>query len=400
MGVFSRRNKDGSLTYYVDYYDPDTYDPTTGKPVRVRRSIGPRKKDADREWHFIKTTILTKGTLTDLNVRQSPRFEEWAQTYLQNFCSGNAPKTLEMKRSQMETLVDFFGKQKRLRMNGIRPLHVLAYVRQRQEYGNRLYPGRPIARTVNMGLELLRHMWNCAKPERYVIGENPVQRACFIDEKRKEILILTEPEFRSILEFAAVRDGKQRRTGARLSDLILWIRFTGCRFGEALRLHKDDVNWILGQFTFKETKTGRDRTLPLLPHLAEILERQDVSDGSFFGPELERNRYRMSWQVVREESGFLQLTFHHFRHMASTQMHRMGVSPVVAETVLGHAVKGMMGRYTHPTIDDLADALTKLALPFPSGTGVVTNWSHGSESGPEGENQPLHKAADIIELQA
>ena len=281
----------------------------------------------------------------------------------------------------MVVLVEYFDKRLKLRMNGITPLHVLNFIRWRFDGGHRPYPDRPVKpRTVAAEVELLRHMWNCAKGERLAAGENPVLDKDIPKRGSLEITILAEEDFQALLT-ACQEDDKHRRGGtAPVSDIVLFLRYTGCRVGEALKLHVNDVNHLLGTFTFKNTKNHENRTLPLIPHLAEILDRQAPVDGRYFGGYGQRNRVRQAWERIRERAGFADYRLHDLRHLASTLM-QWRADPFSCEKVLGHKIPGMRGHYGHAVWEGLTTALQKLAEPLPSGIRHDTQMTHGESSG-------------------
>ena len=160
----------------------------------------------------------------------------------------------------------------------------------------------------------------------------------------------------------------------------------------------EDVNWTLDEFTFKDTKNRENRTLPLLPHLAAILERQEPVDGFFFGGSVFKNSLRLAWEKARTAVDLEDLHLHDFRHMASSWMQRQGVDFISNEYVLGHKIPGMLGYYAQSYPEGVHEALTKLAQPFPNSDRRVTNrWQIG-ETGTEGENPLDGKSARVIEL--
>jgi integrase len=378
MALFFRTRRDGTRVWGVDYYDPDTR-------RRVKKRIGSKKR-AQRELRLILGAIEDKGTLTGLLAARSPRLGEWAAIYLDHLCADNAPHTLEQKHSQLALMADYFD-GRGIRLSGLTDLQISAYVRWRLDRGHRLYPGRPIAaRTVNMELQLLRDVWNRAKHDGKVRGDNPITGRVMLAEDPRAPVILTESQFQAVLAACADQDARQRRPGAGLRDLLLFIRYTGCRWAsEALPLRLEDVSPGLGQLVFVRPKLAgrrarhrKPRILPLVAHLAELLDRLEPiiiaasapapSGACYFGGPAERNRFRMAWERARAAAGFPDLCLHHFRHMASSHMQRLGVDPLSLEAVLGHKLPGMLGHYGHATLDGLARALLALAQPFPDRT--------------------------------
>lgn len=415
MSVFSRKNTDGSYSAGVDYRDPDTRrriryvvarDSTRAKVV----------KKAEAEWSMIRANVLTGGAFADLTVRKSPTFEEWTRRYLTEFCQRNAPATRSQKIRQAEMLVGFFARKRRCRLNEITPLTVEAFIAWRSEMGHRRLVGRILReRTIDAELELLRHLWNVARSERLVRGDNPVEKQLLLKNRkdnggrytrgRRKPTILTEEAFQTFLIGCHDDDSHRHRPEetAPTADFALFSRYTGCRAGEALRLVPVDLDRAGRSLTFRETKNGDPRMIPVLPHVLAILDRQPAINGSFFGEPADLtgrygyNRYRVAFQRVSEATG-IDLTIHDLRHNASSQMQRQGASTLACEAVLGHKVPGMVGYYGHALRADLEDALMRLARPFPSENGVDTSWTH-ERAGQDGDLPVVcQKVADSSDL--
>ena len=47
---------------------------------------------------------------------------------------------------------------------------------------------------------------------------------------------------------------------------------TGARRGELAKLHWSDIDFTYNRITFRDTKTGDDRTIPLPPALVELIK--------------------------------------------------------------------------------------------------------------------------------
>ena len=392
MGVYSIKGKKGRR-YGIRYTDPDTGED-------ARRIVGSNKHDAEAEFRRIQRQIDVHGTLLDEAKKVVPFFKDWAEKYLRTFAEGTT--SYEQKKWQMVVLVEHLG---HLRLSAIKPSHLQEYKRWRHERGNLNHPGRPIkARTVRADLELFRHAWNCARREGLVPGENPVSGIRFDREEKRHIDLLTEEEFQAILTACEPRRTRSQRRRARdrgkpsrgmtaetptLRDFVLFLRYTGCRAGEALNLSVEDVNYFQEELTFRGTKNDENRTVVMTraPHLVELVLRQQTQNGYIFGGPAHRNRLRHAWERARERAGFPALRFHDFRHMASTWMQRQGVDILSSENLLGHKIRGMLGHYGHATHEGLANAVAMLAKPFLSREQTGRNLSEIGRSASGGENR-------------
>jgi len=226
-----------------------------------------------------------------------------------------------------------------------------------------------------------------------VFGINPVGKDAFLGEEKRVVTLLCEEEFQALLDACDVVDGRIRKRGPAkrppLRDFILFLRYTGCRVGEALHLRVEDVNRMLDEFSFRSTKNGEDRTLPLLPHIADILDKQDAGNGYWFVGEAVRNGLRIAFQKARASAGLDNLHMHDLRHMASSWMQHQGVDFISSEFLLGHKVRGMLGYYAHAYPKGVVEALEKLGNPFLKRLGRVTNGWQEADTGTEPQTERL-----------
>lgn len=358
MSVRNRPTRDGRSRWYTRVYDP-------GRGRFVERVSGRTEKAARRVERRRLDQVDEYGTITELvdgtggQVRKNPTLDEWTRVYMELYTQDLASR--EHIARQVKALVEFFGPSK---LSAITPLQVAAFKKWCIEDGHQVRAGRGVSpRTVNIRLGILRAMWNRAREAKLVSGDNPVRRRDLLPTKRRVVPRPSECQFQELLD--ACRPTRATRARPELADVVLFLRFTACRLGEALNLRVLDVDFRSRELTFRHTKNGDDRTLPLLEHISGILKRQDTSTGYFFGGEAQRNRLRLAWQRARGRAGFDDLHLHDFRHIASTHMTAQHVDYVSNEYVLGHRVRGVFGIYTHPTREGVANALAALRSPFP-----------------------------------
>lgn len=140
-------------------------------------------------------------------------------------------------------------------------------------------------------------------------------------------------------------------------DLARFLAATGCRLGEALAAGARGRrgSWERsGVVTFLNTKSGRDRTVPLSSEAA------DAARGGWWG--LTETYFRRAWRVACVRAGLgPDVTPHVLRHTAITRMVRAGVPLPVVQEIVGHADIHTTMQYTHVDSDDLAKAVEALA---------------------------------------
>lgn len=178
-------------------------------------------------------------------------------------------------------------------------------------------------------------------------------------------------------------------TGMRIGPLVVFVGLTGCRLGEALGLYWPDVDLDRATATFRRsgpdsdrTKTGRSRTVPLLPEVVDVLrERRRVQlsdaealDGAwqnhddlvfttFEGRPMNPHNARKDFQGVLRRKG-LNATrpFHSLRHGLASRLLKRKMPMHVVSAILGHSsIRVTVDIYGHvePVMhaDEFAEAL-------------------------------------------
>ncbi len=125
---------------------------------------------------------------------------------------------------------------------------------------------------------------------------------------------------------------------------------TGCRWGEAQSLHGRNVR--NGKITFTDTKSGKNRTVPISKELqAEI---RSHGDGQLFtnSEETFRRTLRMcSFEVPKGQAT------HILRHTFASWFMINGGNILTLQRILGHSSITMTMRYAHLAPDHLQEAI-------------------------------------------
>lgn len=143
--------------------------------------------------------------------------------------------------------------------------------------------------------------------------------------------ILTTSELQAILNTLSERD---RNAYA----ITFFCSLTGCRFGEAASLEWRDIDFSIGEATFRDTKNGTDRTIPLPDSLLNFLGELR-GQGRLVGPVFLNGSgkvYTQPPQPFRDTVEALGLNegramrdravFHTLRHTAATRLAQAGTS--------------------------------------------------------------------------
>ncbi len=146
----------------------------------------------------------------------------------------------------------------------------------------------------------------------------------------------------------------------RFKDLILFYLYTGCRRDEALHLTWDDIDLDRSMVSFRRTKTGVSRAVPLNREIKGILGRMD-RDGKPFP--------FTRWHVTHRFKKYLRkagldpsLHLHSLRHTFASHLIMGGVDLPTVSKLLGHSSTRTTEIYAHLAPDHLKAATEKLSF--------------------------------------
>ena len=152
-------------------------------------------------------------------------------------------------------------------------------------------------------------------------------------------------------------------TGARRGELLV-LRWRHIRFDQRF-IHITDA-WK-GRDQIGDTKSGRDRIVPLSDRMIEKLEELKLyslhvqpddflfcyEDGKRVGETWWHKRFKMALQRAKIEPGERWLTPHSFRHTINTIVRNSGHDPAKIRAVLGWMDEEIQDNYTHWEADHL-----------------------------------------------
>lgn len=134
----------------------------------------------------------------------------------------------------------------------------------------------------------------------------------------------------------------------------VWIALlTGARRGEILKLTKADILDNRIRIRSGNTKTLKERTVPIVPALRPWLEYVPL--------QINFEGLKTGFRRAREKAGFGHINFHDLRHSCASILINMGVPLEVVRDILGHSTVKTTERYAHLQVDRQEDALKKLS---------------------------------------
>lgn len=307
MAKYKVKGKKGDV-WYIDFYD-------NGR--RVRKAVG-SKKDAEDAETLLKADSL-RGELR-LIKKSDISFKELTEKYLE-YGKTNGKRSLRRDRSSVKALMNHF---RYLKISQVTSLLIEDYKRKRLEEKRK--PG-----TVNRELSCLKHMLNLAKKWK-LIRENPADDVKLLKEEKKEMRVLSEAEAELLIDAAAPY----------LKPILLVALNTGMRQGEILSLKWDDIDFVHYNINVRNTKSGKDRDVPMNLLVAETLKKLKRNcEFVFENPRRHGKRIKdISWSFKKalRESGIEKLRFHDLRHSAASWMVvKCGIDLVTVSEILGHS---------------------------------------------------------------
>ena len=189
----------------------------------------------------------------------------------------------------------------------------------------------------------------------------PVERVAFAAEQEPagRVRFLTSEEVAALLEAV---DGRVDRKGHPKHDFQLFVRialFTGARRGEVAGLEWRDIDLRHNRVTFRDTKGGGDRTVPLPATLAEAVKAFGKVRPIDPKARLFKHNFRFDWREV--QGTIPNFRFHDTRHNVASQLAMSGASLLDIATVTGHKTLAMVKRYSHLSDDHVRERLEQAA---------------------------------------
>lgn len=133
----------------------------------------------------------------------------------------------------------------------------------------------------------------------------------------------------------------------------VWIALlTGCRRGEILKLEKSDIQGDRLRIIAGNTKTLRERSVPIVPALRPWLEYIPLNI-NFEG-------LKTGFGRGRTKAG-IDVNFHDLRHSCASLLINMNVPLEVVRDILGHTTVKTTERYAHLKVEKQEEALGKLS---------------------------------------
>lgn len=217
--------------------------------------------------------------------------------------------------------------------------------------------------TINRQLAVLSKMLNFAKTRDYISNVPHIEFKRAGKGRERFISLDEEASILALLKLWSKDDEH---------DLVVFLLDTGCRVGEALKLEAGDVHrGVMPRATFRDTKNGSTRSVPLTARAALILKERADKAKPF---DLDYQAVRHVWDRVRGHLGLHDVVLHSLRHTCASRLIQRGAKLQEIMAWLGHKTISMSMRYSHlaPTsLDSMVALLEQQPVEKPRHLGVV-----------------------------
>ena len=230
---------------------------------------------------------------------------------------------------------------------------------------NKLLKAGRTPSTCNRYTSALSTMLQACVQEWFLLESNPARGVRRLKEDNERERFLNHEERKRLFKVC--------ESDTLMKDVIMLALNTGARRSEIRKVKWDCIDFDQGFITFRITKNGDTREIPLTAEVLDILRlrflHRDPSRGDWVFPSkrvLGPMDLRKRFAKVIAKAEIKDFRFHDFRHTAGTYLHLGGVSERTIAEILGHKTLQMVKRYTHMKPAHLCAAMEDLNQAYKS----------------------------------
>ena len=210
--------------------------------------------------------------------------------------------------------------------------------------------------TVCKYLAFISNCWNVARKEWGInLPDNPVSLIKKPIVKDRRDRILTPEEYKRLLDACSLSKLYS------MKGMVIFAYTTSARYGEILKLQKNDVDFIKRTAILRDTKNNEDRVLPLTEDAMKVLKEQPLTtSGHFF--QASNDKFKHYWNKAKLIAGVENFRFHDLRACAITNFFLPPYNfqiPTVAK-ISGHKSWKELERYEIMKPNTVVDRFIKL----------------------------------------
>ena len=295
---------------------------------RVRETVGPNKKVAEKVLSLRMTQVLENRYLPPNRQLGRISFTDFAQMYRER--AGPLLKSIRTERNRVLAWAREFGN---------RPLGQIT--RTEIEAWRREKMARCRPATINRDLSRLRRMFSLAV-EWELLEESPMAGIRFLRENNARTRYLSLEECQRLIASCIA---------PHIRALVTVALHSGMRLGEILDLHWYDLDFASGFILVRDSKNGESRHVPMDATLFALFRAYPHRLGTdlvFSSPAGGRIvDVRTGFQNACKRAELTDLHFHDLRHTFASQFVMAGGDLYILKEILGHKSPAMAARYAH-----------------------------------------------------
>ncbi len=217
--------------------------------------------------------------------------------------------------------------------------------------------------TIKYAIATARQTFKYAAELDIFKGENPASKMKFSKVDNKRDRFLTQSEARQLLEALMQRSPQVR-------DIAYLSLYSGLRSAEIFNLKWTDIDFDSSLIAVRDTKSGKNRHVPMTAGVAEMLRGNHPATGYIFRSTTGEKIKLLSRTFARtvEAAGLndnvddtrQKIVFHSLRHTFASWLVQSGTPLYTVGELLGHSSLEMTKRYSHLAPDNMRDAISNL----------------------------------------
>jgi integrase len=243
MATIERRTSHGQTVYYAK---------VRRKGFPPQSATFPKLNDA-KSWVQRTEVAIIEGRYFPLAEARRHTLADLIERYITDILLQKRPSTIPDQRRQLRWWKAQLG---HFLLADVKPSLIAGH-------RDRLLRDRANS-TVNRYLAVLSHAFTMAIKEWQWCDDNPVRKISKPKEPRGRVRFLSDEERRRLLEACKASSNPY------LYTIVVLALSTGARRGELLTLHWPDVDLQRRILTFRETKNGETRVVPVTGYALDI----------------------------------------------------------------------------------------------------------------------------------
>jgi integrase len=181
-------------------------------------------------------------------------------------------------------------------------------------------------------------------------GSNPCRKVKKLRQDNRRTRYLTAGEEKRLI---AALTGRR----AYLRPIVVLALNTGMRLGEILGLEWSNVDLNRRLIYVTNTKSGKDRVIPMNQAASSSLEHVQRAGKRVFNVD----SIKVAWAAALRDAKIEDFRFHDLRHTAATRLADAGTDAFTIAAILGHGTIQMSARYTHATDERKRRAVERMS---------------------------------------